>query len=118
MDRRLTITAGNEERTAIKACFETAVAEGVYRGEYMNFAAPALFFSRLNGNRWRILQSLIGAPEIGVQELAKGLGRGVRGGQDDTAVLIELGLIEGTEAGKLICPFVEIHVDMRIRRSA
>jgi hypothetical protein len=33
-------------------------------------------------------------------------------------VLVELGLIERTERGGLVCPFDDIHVDMHLKRAA
>jgi predicted transcriptional regulator len=118
MDRKLNITVGDEDRAALKARVKNAVATGTYQGEYMNFATPELLFTRLNDNRWKILHALIGMPEIGVRELARRISRDVRRVYDDAAILVDLGLLEKTDAGKLHCPFVEIHVDMRLRKAA
>ena len=52
MDRRLTITVGNEDRTALKARMMAAVGTGTYQGEFMSFATPELLFTRLNDNRY------------------------------------------------------------------
>ena len=52
------------------------------------------------------------------QELARRLGRDVKRVHEDAATLVELGLIERTASGGLVCPYSDIHVDMHLRRAA
>ena len=118
MDRRLTITVGNEDRTALKARMMAAVGTGTYQGEFMSFATPELLFTRLNDNRWKVLPALIGASKTGVRELARRVGRDVRRVHEDATILVDLGLVEKTDDGKILCPFAEIHLDMRIKKAA
>lgn len=95
-----------------------AFAADAYQGETLNFETPAAFFSRLTERRWAMLYALQGAGELAVRELARRLERDVKRVHGDAEVLVELGLIERTERGGLVCPFDDIHVDMHLKRAA
>jgi len=114
--RTLTITVESDWRDALRAAGKLAQAEE-YQGERLNFEAPGAFFGRLTARRWRVVQTLIGAGEISVRELARRVGRDVKRVHEDVEALTELGLIERTDKGGAICPFSEIHVDMRLEEA-
>ena len=52
---------------------------------------------------------------MGVREVVRRVERDVRRVHDDLQVLLELGLIEKTAEGKVLCPYVDIHMDMHMR---
>ncbi|HEU0231488.1 MAG TPA: hypothetical protein VFR20_13040 [Burkholderiaceae bacterium] len=121
MERKLTITIRREWKAALRdagAVAEKGLREGVYQGETLNFESPGAFFSRLTANRWAMLGELQGAGGVGVRELARRLYRDVKRVHEDAAVLVELGLLERTESGALVCPYDDIHVDMHLGRWA
>lgn len=64
------------------------------------------------------MNALQGTGETGVRELARRVGRDVKRVHEDAAILSELGLIEKTESGRLVCPYADIHVDMHLRYAA
>lgn len=49
---------------------------------------------------------------MSVRELARRVARDVRRVHDDVEVLAELGLIERTESGAVVCPFESVHIDV------
>ena len=53
-----------------------------------------------------------------MRSLARTLGRDVKRVHDDAAAMIEVGLIEKTEAGKLIVPFAEIRAVFVLKSAA
>ena len=118
MERTLTITVAADVKARAKVLFKQAVASQSYQGEFIDFATPDLFFSKLSEKRWQIVNALQGAGEVGVRELARRLGRDVKRVHEDTAALVALGLLEKTERRHLVCPFVDIHVDMHLRKAA
>ncbi|MBB5213865.1 hypothetical protein [Parapusillimonas granuli] len=65
-----------------------------------------------------MLAELQGAGEVGVREFARRLGRDVTRVHEDAAALVEVGLLENAESGALICPYVDIHVDMHMGKKA
>ena len=73
-----------------------------YQGEVFEFESPAALFRLLTPKRWELLETLQAEGPCGVRELARLLGRDVRRVHDDLSVLLEAGLVEKTEEGKLI----------------
>ncbi|NTV11058.1 MAG: hypothetical protein HGA47_09835 [Zoogloea sp.] len=116
--RTLTVTINPDWRSALRSAAGGAFAASTYQGETLNFETPAAFFSRLTENRWAMLHALQGAGEVAVREFARRLGRDVKRVHEDAGVLTELGLIERTDRGGLVCPFDDIHVDMHLKRAA
>lgn len=118
MERTLKITIGGDWKENLATAMTHGFAADRYQGEELNFASPALFFSRLSDRRWALVATLQGAGEVGVRELARRVGRDVKRVHEDAAALVDLGLLEKTERGSLVCPYVDIHVDMHLRRAA
>ena len=116
--RTLTVAINPDWRAALRSAARAAFAADAYQGETLNFETPAAFFSRLTENRWAMLHALQGAGEVPVRELARRLERDVKRVHVDAGVLVELGLLERTERGGLVCPFDDFHVDMHLRRAA
>lgn len=109
--RSLTITLQPDWRGALRAAGLRARA-GSYQGETLNFETPGAFFGRLTKLRWALIHALQGQGELAVRELARRVGRDVRRVHEDVLALAELGLVERTEAGGVLCPFARVHVDL------
>ncbi len=116
--RTLTVTIKPDWRSALRTAARGAFAADTYQGETLNFESPAAFFSRLTEKRWEMLYALQGAEEVAVRELARRLERDVKRVHEDAGALVDLGLVERTERGGLVCPFDDIHVDMHLKRAA
>lgn len=69
----------------------------------------------LNPNRWAIIETLTGAGPLGVRELARRVGRDVKGVHTDAQALVLCGLIDKTKAGKLHFPYEAVHVDFTLK---
>jgi len=116
--RTLTITLRPDWEAALRESARAAFDAEAYRGETLNFDSPASFFTHLTERRWTIVGALQGVGELAVRELARRLGRDVKRVHEDAAALVELGLIERTASGGLVCPYSDIHVDMHLMRAA
>lgn len=114
MSRTLTIKIEPDWKASVRRDAERAFA-GEFVGEILSFVSPELFLGKLTPNRWVLVGSLQGAGGMGVREIAREVGRDVRRVHDDIQVLLELGLLEKTERGQVICPFDDIHLDMHVR---
>lgn len=117
-ERTLTITIDADWQGMLRTAARAAFASKSYQGETLNFETPGAFFSRLTSRRWAMLDALIGEGEVPVRELARRLRRDVKRVHEDAKELVELGLIERTERGGLVCPYADIHMDMHMRRVA
>jgi len=115
--RTLTISIDPDWRSRLRAAARRA-EKSAYQGETLNFQREDEFFSMLNGNRWRLLRAIMSAGETGVRELARRIQRDVRRVHDDIVILQNMGLVERTKRGKVLCPYDDIHVDIHVDRMA
>lgn len=113
-ERTLTITLQSDWREALRRAAKLAQATS-YQGETLNFESAAAFFGKLTEKRWTLLRALQGQGEVAVRELARQVARDVKRVHGDLKVLSELGLIERTASGGVVCPFASVHIDMDLR---
>ena len=112
--RKLTIMSTPAWSDALRAIAKVAQADS-YQGEVLNFESPAHFFGRLTEKRWDIVRAAQGKGELSVRELARTVGRDVKRVHEDVQALAELGLLERTDSGGLVCPFESMHIDMHLK---
>lgn len=112
--RYLTITLRPDWQAALRAAGEASKA-GTYQGEVLNFETPAQFFGQLTEKRWNIVRAAQGKGELSVRELARIVDRDVKRVHEDVVILAELGLLERTESGGVVCPYTSMHIDMYLR---
>jgi len=84
----------------------------------LNFESPGAFFGRMTERRWAIVRALQGQGELAIRELARRVQRDVKRVHEDVSELLELGLIERSEGGGVLCPFDSVHIDMELRAAA
>ena len=111
--RTLTITQTPDWRAGLRAAGKATV-RGRYAGEVLNFENPAPFFGQLTERRWELVRAAQGRGALPVRELARLVERDVRRVHDDVVALTNLGLLERTEGGGVICPFATVHVDFKL----
>lgn len=115
--RTLTVTVDGDWQSALRSAARQAFAAQSYQGETLNFETPGAFFGRLTQRRWALLRLLQGVGELPVRELARRAGRDVRRVHEDVTALADLGLLERTVSGGVVCPYADIHVDMHLREA-
>ncbi len=115
--RTLTITLSPDWGAALRRAGKAAQADR-YQGETLNFENPGAFFGRLTERRWALVAALQGQGAMAVRELARRAGRDVKRVHEDVLVLVELGLVERDDAGGVICPFADVHIDMHVDRGS
>lgn len=111
--RTLTITLSPDWRAGLRRAGKAAQADR-YQGETLNFESPGAFFGRLTERRWALVTALLGQGVLAVRELARRVGRDVKRVHEDVQVLAELGLVERNDAGGVLCPFADVHIDMHV----
>ena len=113
-ERYLTITLQPDWKGALRAAAQVAKAS-TYQGEVLNFETPAQFFGQLTEKRWDIVRTAQGKGELSVRELARTVDRDVKRVHEDIVILAELGLLERTESGGVVCPYTSMHIDMYLK---
>ncbi len=113
-DRYLTITMQADWQGALRAAGRAAKDDS-YQGEVLNFESPGDFFGQLSEKRWEVVRACRGRGEVSVRELAGLVERDVKRVHDDVTTLSDLGLLERTESGGVVCPFSTMHIDMYLK---
>ena len=75
-------------------------------------------FQAITPKRWELIEALQAAGPLSLRALARHLHRDVKRVHEDAHRLIEIGLIEKDEDGKLVVPFSEIRTDFVLRSAA
>jgi predicted transcriptional regulator len=83
-----------------------------------SYASPELLFSEISPKRWGVLEAMSGAGEMSLRELARRLERDVKSVHRDVHALLETGLLEKAESGKIVCPFDRVRVDFTLAQAA
>lgn len=103
----------DEAKATLKAAFR-----GAPQGCSYTFQTASDLLTTLSANRWAILKALTGAGPLGVRELARRVGRDVKGVHTDTQALVNYGLIDKTSDGKLSLPYDEVCLELVVRAAA
>jgi predicted transcriptional regulator len=113
-ERYLTITLQPDWKGALRAMSKAGQADK-YQGEVLNSESPGHFFGQLTEKRWEIVRAAQGKGELSVRELARAVERDVKRVHEDVVVLAELGMLERTASGGVLCPFSSMHIDMYLK---
>lgn len=97
------------------AAFVGALETGSYQGEVFTFETPATLFQVITPKRWELLDKLQGKTALSIRELAKQLGRDVKNVHTDVSKLLDIGLLERDESGRIFSPFAEIRTEFTLK---
>ncbi len=95
-----------------------AAFRGEPQGCFISFPSQEALWAALTPKRWALLNALAGAGTLGVRELARRVGRDVKGVHTDAQALALCGVIDKTAEGKLLFPYDAIHVDFWMKAAA
>lgn len=84
----------------------------------LSFGSIHQFLDALSGNRWALLSTLRETGPSSIRALAKALGRDYRAVHSDVTRLLEVGLIDKNEAGKVLVPWSKITAEVWLDRAA
>ncbi len=110
---------GAMQARAIEIARRVDVGEAVPEADYhLNFATAAQLFNELTPARMTLLEVLKGLGSVSIDALAKHLGRNYRNVHADISKLLELGLVEKNETGKVFVPWDEIQIRVTLGGAA
>ncbi|MDD5460548.1 MAG: hypothetical protein PHG00_02775 [Methylococcales bacterium] len=87
--------------------FFTAWETGKPQGAYIGFESEERLFKTLTLKRWKILKVMTGAGELAIREIARRVNRDVKDVHGDVIALINCGLLDRTNSGKVLLPYDE-----------
>lgn len=109
-----TVTLEVSPREKIDSRFLQAF-EGKPQGTFISFESPALLFRVLSGKRWELLKIMTGAGPMTIREAARRQGRDVKAVHGDVHALLNAGILQKTENGRIVFPFDAVHVDFMLK---
>ncbi|MCF8038416.1 MAG: hypothetical protein K9K79_03785 [Desulfohalobiaceae bacterium] len=89
--------------------------EGKSQGNIISFESPSLLFKVFTSKRWELLKVMTGAGPLTIRETARRLGRDVKAVHGDVHVLLDVGILQKTENGRIEFPFEAVHVDFMLQ---
>lgn len=84
----------------------------------VSFVSVEQFFAELSAGRWALLNKLRSTGPSSIRALARALDRDYRAVHSDVTRLLEVGLIEKNEAGKVLVPWSKITAEVWLDRAA
>ncbi len=108
-----TVTLGIASRDKMSQRFLQAL-EGEAQGSFISFESPALLFKLLTGKRWELLRAMTGAGPMSIREAARRLGRDVKAVHGDIQALLNAGILQKTENGRVEFPFDVLRVELTL----
>jgi predicted transcriptional regulator len=81
----------------------------------ISFATPELLWKVLTAKRWELLQAMAGQGPVTIREAARRLNRDVKAVHGDVRALLDAGLLDKTEDGRIAFPFDAVRVDFTPR---
>ena len=109
-----TVTIGVASRDEIKARFTREMNTGKRAPPFIGFVDERALWGTLTPLRWDILKVMTSAGPLALREIARRVGRDVRGVHTDVHSLLAVGLIERDEAG-FCFPYDAVHVDFVLK---
>ena len=85
--------------------------KGESQGTFISFESPDLLFKVLSGKRWELLKVMTGAGPMTIRETARRMGRDVKAVHGDVHALLNTGILQKNEEGRIIFPFDAVQVN-------
>lgn len=81
----------------------------------ISFATPELLWRVLTEKRWELLKVLCGAGPMSIRETARRAGRDVKAVHGDVTVLLNAGVLDRTEDGRIVFPFEAVKIEFLLQ---
>jgi predicted transcriptional regulator len=107
---RLGIASVAETKARMRAAFA-----GERQGAFISFATPELLWRVITPKRWDLLKAMTGTGPVAIREIARRVGRDVKSVHGDVHALLDAGVLDRTEDGRVVFPYDEIRVDFVLR---
>ena len=91
---------------------------GKPQGAHISFSSVDQMWKALTPKRWELLQMMTGAGPMTIREAARRAGRDVKAVHGDVHALLQSGILDRMEDGRVEFPYDAIHVDFTITRAA
>jgi predicted transcriptional regulator len=114
-DMKNIVTLGVTSQEEITEKFVRAWETGEPQGAHIGFLNIEAMWETLTPKRWAILRAMTGAGPLALREVARRVERDVKAVHGDVHALLNAGLLDKTENGKLVFPYDAVHVDFTLK---
>lgn len=80
----------------------------------LTFASPELLWKVLTAKRWDLLKAMRGAGPMSIREASRRVGRDVKAVHGDITVLLNAGVLDRDDDGRVVFPFDAIKVEFQL----
>jgi predicted transcriptional regulator len=95
-----------------------AAFDGERQQPRINFASSQQLFTVMTPKRWDIVRVMLGAGPLSIREVARRVGRDVKGVHTDVTALLRHGVLDRTREGRVVFPFNAVRVDLMLEAAA
>ena len=95
-----------------------AAFNGEQQGHRISFASPELLWQTLTAKRWELLQAMIGQDPMSIRETARRIGRDVKAVHGDVHALLDAGVLDRRDDGRIHFPYDAVRVDFMLTKAA
>ena len=88
-----------------------AAFAGERQGAHISFASAELLWQTLTRKRWELLKAMTGHGPMTIREAARRVGRDVKAVHGDVHAMLDTGVLERTDDGRIVFPYDAVHVD-------
>lgn len=95
-----------------------AAFEGTAQGAYISFETVELLWQTMTAKRWQLLKAMTAQGEMSIREAARRVGRDVKTVHGDVHALLDAGILDRNEDGRIVFPYDAVHVDFTLTVAA
>lgn len=88
-----------------------AAFRGEEQGAHISFASVELLWRTLTRKRWELLKAMTGQGPMSIRESARRVGRDVKAVHGDVHALLDAGVLDRADDGRIVFPYEAVHVD-------
>ena len=109
--RTVTLCVASREDVTARAL---AAFGGHEQDERISFASAELLWRVLTEKRWAILRAMAGQGGLSIREVARRVERDVKAVHRDVLALLDAGVLDRTDEGRVVFPYNAVHVDFML----
>ncbi|SDR64248.1 Predicted transcriptional regulator [Rhizobiales bacterium GAS113] len=106
--RTVTLSVASREEVTKRVL---SAFRGKKQGEHISFASVELLWKVLTAKRWELLKAMTGQGAMTIREAARRVGRDVKAVHGDVHALLNAGVLDKTEDGRIEFPYDAVRVD-------
>ncbi|MGA9866932.1 MAG: transcriptional regulator [Acetobacteraceae bacterium] len=92
--------------------------DGQRQGVHISFGSVDLLWRTLTRKRWELLMAMTGQGAMTIREAARRVGRDVKAVHGDVHALLDAGVLDRDDAGRIVFPYDGVHVDFMLTTAA